>query len=67
MVSELQGVADWQLQGVIAEGENATVYRASRAVAGDSEPERALKLCNASTSVSSSSTRPSNEAKFSLT
>ncbi len=50
MVSELQGVADWQLQGVIAEGENATVYRASRAVAGDSEPERALKLCNASTS-----------------
>jgi serine/threonine protein kinase len=50
MVSELQGVADWQLQGVIAEGENATVYRAKRAMAGGSEPERALKLSHASES-----------------
>lgn len=50
MVSELQGVADWQLQGVIAEGENATVYRAIRAMSGDGEPVRALKLLHASRS-----------------
>ncbi|MBD89224.1 MAG: hypothetical protein CL940_02665 [Deltaproteobacteria bacterium] len=50
MVSELQGVADWQLQGVIADGENATVYRAMRAMAGDSEPARALKLLHANES-----------------
>ncbi len=50
MVLELQGVADWQLQGVIAEGENATVYRAIHAIAGAGEPPRALKLLHASLS-----------------
>jgi hypothetical protein len=48
MVSELQGVADWQLKGVIAEGERATVYRAVRALTGDAAPVRALKLLHAS-------------------
>jgi len=47
MVSELQGVAGWQLQGVIAEGENAVIYRAKRASAGEDEPLRALKYLRA--------------------